>query len=220
MVINLWFDVLILLILEIWRALSLGLKTTWTLVCMILYISSRTFRVSAVWLKRLILDVFRTFIFKKKFNINLLMLFVRRWSSKRGFCLLLYVFDVFFFHFDFHWFSNHRIFKKPVKNAKIWLCLSHCSIQCRTFLFWSRWANRVSSGLWLWSLIILFGMNLWLETSLDFFFFQFLLFIAKMLYFSLSILNVFIHSVNEFLFLLQWDFLPKFSSLPFNFHNF
>lgn len=88
--------------------------------------------------------------------------------------------------------------------------------------FWLRsWtSNWVSSRLTSLSFIEFFWLDWRLETPLNFFFFLPFLFITKMLNFSFSILNVFVHSVDEFLFLRSSHLFTKLSSFSLNFHRF
>ena len=202
MIIDFWFNILILLILKIRRTLAFGLESARAFVCMILNISSSTLRACSVWLLRLV--IFRTFLFKKQLDVNFLMIFIWRRFSKWCFCLLLNVSYMFLLSLYFDWFSDHWVLEKSIKDSQTCLILYHGPIKLWAFLLWSCGANWVSSRFWLWTFVKIFWVNLGLKTSLNLFFFNFLLFIAKMLLLLLSIIYVFIHSVDEFLFLIQW----------------
>ena len=146
--------------------------------------------------------------------------FLRWRASETSFGFLFDVSNVVFLNFLMDWFSNHWIFKESIEHSQTWLVLSHGSIQMRRFRFWSWTRDWVSSWFTSLSLIKLFRLNRRLKTSLNFFFFLSLLLIAQMLNFSFSILNVFVHSVDEFLFLGSCHLFTKLSSCSFNFHCF
>lgn len=221
MVINFWLYVVVLLWSEVRRALTFWFQPTWTLVGMILCVPSCTFRVCSIWFLCHILNIFWTLLVKEQLDINFLMFrSLGRRTSETSFGFLFDVSYVVLLNLLMDWFSDHWVFEKSIKHSKTWLIFSHCSVQMCWFWLRSWTSNRVSSRLTSLSFIEFFWLDWRLETSLNLLFFLPFLFITQMFKFPFSILNVFVHSVNEFLFLRSCHLFTKFSSFSLNFHCF
>ena len=143
-----------------------------------------------------------------------------RRTSETSFGFLFYVTNVVFLNFLMNWFSNHRVFEQSIKDSQTRLVFSHCSIQMCWLWFRSWTCYRISSRFTSLTFIKLFGLNLRLKTSLNFFFLLLFLFIAQMLDLSFSILNVIVHSVDELLFLRRCHLFTEFSPCSFDLHCF
>ncbi len=114
-----------------------------------------------------------------------------------------------------HWFSNHRLLVKPLVHTYIRL-LNHCLVKLCQFA----WVDhRVSLLPWLWSLVVHFRADLWLEVFLNFFFFSEAFVLHHFLFRFSSFFDVFTHSIQKFLLLLFAHFLTKIMSFSFYFHD-
>ncbi len=170
--------------------------------------------VSSCWLRIISINI-GCFFFKKQLNVNLLR-FERGRSSKALLSLAFYIMNFLLLYLSLYRFSNHRIFKKSIKNCQTWLIFSHRSIELRGLMFWT--IHRISSfRSWFWSLIILFWNNLRLKAIFRNRFILSLFLLRKFLRCDFSIFNVFIHSVNKIFFLTFIQLFPKILSFSFKF---
>jgi len=215
--IDLWFQRLKLLIR---RTLIFWFKSTRTFVCNMILISSSAFCACPIWFLLNVLNVVWAFLLKIQLNIYFLMVSWRR-NSKTLLWELFDVLNAFLLILPFDRFSDHRIFKKSVKDCNTWGVVGHSFIQCWWFGFGTlRLNNWVSSWTRLWAFIVLFAFNWRLETSLNFFFFHSFLLLTKELLLCFSLFYIIIHSSYEVFFCFFAHFLSKFSSVSFNLHNF